>query len=706
MTLVWVAAAFILGVFIGFATLVPAWVLLTGLSSACLLLLLLRGHVYLRLTFLLLIPLLLGIGRSESARLHIGPGDLAYYNGRLVTLVGVVNAEPDVRDKGINYVIAVSGMQAGRGTARVTGQLELHTAPGQVLNEGDQIQLTGSLQTPVNSPQIPYKSILANRGIYSQMAFPRLFVTGHVSLGLVGLAGEIRQWIENSISQALPEPEASLLIAILIGSRSAQLGSLAPVLIHTGLIHLIAVSGIKIAIVAGTVNTALRRFLSRTPTLLLSTLTIFTYWLISGATVAGLRASIMWLLVFVAAYLGRPTFALVSLGLAASVMLAVTPALLWDTGFELTTLATASIVAFSPLLERLTSRLPTALAASISTTTAAQIGVLPVQILSFHIVSPVSLLTNAVVLPFIPLTMVVGFAMVIVPHAPLTEIAFSLVHVLVVVATWAARLPGTTQLTSIPLVASLAYYGLLSGLAILAWRIGTGRRRHVRGEWIFGLSVATLGLGIALHAPTSHNRLLFLTNGDALLTSHGQNVLIDGGASPSKLLSALGAALPFPNNHLDAVIDTDPRSKNVASLLQVVEHLRVGEVVDPGIEYPSQTYARWRAWLWSHRIPCLALRPGLALSGQSFSIHALAPDGLYSNPKDGAGALLITVGAKRALYLGPASPREQQDLPFQTNVTAETLITAAPVDPVFKAAVRYEHLVRPQAGSSLPLTGL
>ena len=214
---------------------------------------------------LLLVLALVGIGRAESARVRIGPGDVAYQNGATVTLTGTITAEPDVRDTGITYVVSADHLLHGTRAVPVTGQVEVHAAAGQIFEEGDRLQLTGLLSVPRNYGATPYRSILANRGIFSEMSFPRAMVIGHVSLGLLGVAEDVRQWIASRIDHALPEPEAALLIAIVVGGRSAQLGGLAPILIATGLIHLIAVSGLKIAIVAGTVSEAVRRSLPARP---------------------------------------------------------------------------------------------------------------------------------------------------------------------------------------------------------------------------------------------------------------------------------------------------------------------------------------------------------------------------------------------------------------------------------------------------------
>lgn len=142
----------------------------------------------------------------------------------------------------------------------------------------------------------------------------------------------------------------------------------------------------------------------------------------------------------------------------------------------------------------------------------------------------------------------------------------------------------------------------------------------------------------------------------------------------------------------------------MAALLEVAQHVRVGEVVDPGIEYPSQTYGRWRDWLASHGISVLTLRRGIILHGIDFSIVVLAPDGLYSNPKDGAGILLIRFGGKRGLYIGNASQKEQQDLPCQTSVRADAAISAVPIDATLRKASGFHELITPVAGEYILLS--
>ena len=704
MILAWLAAAFVAGMLAGGEVVLPGTPMVFVPAAGAMVLLILWPHARMRLALLVIVAFSAGACRFEMTRSTIGPRTLAFYNTREAAVTGVITSEPDIRDRVSYYVVMVDHV-AGKGISTpVSGQLQLQVASSQVFGAGDRVRLDGWLSAPVDSRGIPMRAILARRGILSEMSFPSASVTGHASLGLIGIAMDIRGSIASSIDGALPDPEATFLIAILIGSKTAQLGSLAPVLVQTGLIHLIAISGIKIAIVAGSVHAFLRRTMSKCPTLILSMTIVLGYWLVSGATVAGLRASIMWGLVFLAAYVGRPTFALVSLGIAATLMVTVSPQLLWDTGFELTTLATLSIVAFGPVFDRIFQFLPSIFRASLSTTTAAQVGILPLQLTSYGLMSPSSVVANGIVLPVIPLTMIVGFFTALFPQSPFATVSYGLVNSIIHFAEYISRLPlAWLSVGALPTAVSVAYYGLLVALALLAWKLPSRVAMPARGSIIVGLVVAIASLAPAAAAPAPPNELVFVANGAALISVDGHNVLVDGGTSQQALLMGLGESLPFSDREIDAIIDTDPESANVTSLRAVVNRYGLGVALDPGIEYASNTYGRWLDALEAKNCPVLSLRQGASIALGRMNITVLSPDRIYSNRRDGAGVIRITFEHRRILYIGPLSPRGQTDLPFRADVRARTVVSAVPITPSLLAATGAKHVILPLSGVRIPL---
>src|SRR3989344_4872045 len=146
----------------------------------------------------------------------------------------------------------------------------------------------------------------------------------------------------------------------------------------------------------------------------------------TGAAASAVRAAVMGILLLFALQVGRLYQIKNALILAGAIMVYLNPrVLVWDLGFQLSFAATLGLVYIEPILERWFSWgekddmmqakknffKKTARSAKIilATTLAAQIAVLPLLIINFGQLSLIAPLANILVLPFIPLTMLLGF---------------------------------------------------------------------------------------------------------------------------------------------------------------------------------------------------------------------------------------------------------------------------------------------------------
>lgn len=217
-----------------------------------------------------------------------------------------------------------------------------------------------------------------------------------------------RGYLEQGIAQLLPEPEASLLVGILLGSKRTLPEKFLQNLRDTGTLHIVVASGYNLSVVAGFLVSSLVWFVSRKKALILAFLGVVLYTLMVGAEPPVVRAAIMASLAFGAEYLGRMRDGLIALAVAAMTMLLILPLILFDIGFQLSFLATGGIILIHPLLrERKLFRLPL-LGEELATTLAAQAGVMPIILLNFGNFSFLSPLINALVLPLVPLLMNLG----------------------------------------------------------------------------------------------------------------------------------------------------------------------------------------------------------------------------------------------------------------------------------------------------------
>ena len=219
------------------------------------------------------------------------------------------------------------------------------------------------------------------------------------------------------LTRVLPEPEAGLAAGILIGLRDRVDREVAADFTTAGVSHVVAISGWNIAIVAAAVGAMAGR-LGRRRRAIVTAIAVVSYIVFAGASPSVLRAGAMAGVVLLARESGRSGRAAAALGLAAFLLLLAEPALVSDAGFQLSTLATAGLVAWAtPLtdrLDRLTrGRLPRWLSESLGVSLAAQAATLPVVLASFGRLALISPAVNLVVVPLVTPAMAAGLVALI-----------------------------------------------------------------------------------------------------------------------------------------------------------------------------------------------------------------------------------------------------------------------------------------------------
>jgi len=255
-----------------------------------------------------------------------------------------------------------------------------------------------------------------------------------------------RRRLEDIFSHLLPEPQASLLSGIVLGTRRQMPKNFRQNLQKTGTAHVVVASGYNISVVAGLLTFVILRFIKRQFALFLSFFGILAYTLMAGAEPPVSRAAIMGSLTFLAQFLGREKDALRTLFFAGGVMLLANPLILFDLGFQLSFLATAGILFLGPRLNGKIFRFP-GLGENLRTTLAAQAGVLPILLTNFGQISFLSPLVNVLVLPVIPIIMILGgiTAFLGLVWQPLAQIASWFAWVLLTyfikVVDWFGKLP-------------------------------------------------------------------------------------------------------------------------------------------------------------------------------------------------------------------------------------------------------------------------
>jgi competence protein ComEC len=303
------------------------------------------------------------------------------------------------------------------------------------------------------------------------------------------VAGSVRDGLRDACL-GLPGDERGLVPGLVLGDVSQMPLSLTSAFRVTGLAHLTAVSGANIAILLGTVLSAVRwTGLGRHSRAVICGAALLGFVVLVRPSPSVLRAAVMGAVVLVAGVTGRRSRALPAVSAAVLGLVVVDPFLARSPGFAMSVLATAAIVTVAPAwTARLSRSMPQPIAAAVAVPAAAQLACTPVIVATFGQLTPYAVLANLLAAPAVaPATLAgIGSALLAVP---LSALASSLAWLaglpaawLVLVARTGARLPGAglTWPTGLRGLALLA--ALIAGLAVAAWAVSRWLRRAILGR--------------------------------------------------------------------------------------------------------------------------------------------------------------------------------------------------------------------------------
>lgn len=154
----------------------------------------------------------------------------------------------------------------------------------------------------------------------------------------------LRHFISARIKERLPERVAGYMLALVTGERTTELTALHK---SAGTLHILAVSGFHVAMLAGLAGLLFRRGLAKV--LALSSLVWF-YVLLAGAPPGGMRAALMLQVWLFSLPLGRPSCAFNSVSVAGIILLLYEPWSFFDAGWRLSMLAALFLTASSRLI--------------------------------------------------------------------------------------------------------------------------------------------------------------------------------------------------------------------------------------------------------------------------------------------------------------------------------------------------------------------
>jgi competence protein ComEC len=319
------------------------------------------------------------------------------------------------KSKSYKALAALEAVQVKGSWERVEGKLLVYIKKDSLPNlaYGSQLLLTKPLQNIKNSGNpgaFNYQRYCAFQDIYHQVFLKQdefVLLPATENNRFQQRLFDIRFYVINTLKRYIhPAREAGVAEALLIGYRDDLDKDLVQAYSNTGVVHIIAISGLHLGLIYGVLVWLFSRF-KRTRTIKwLKPLTIlFVLWiftLVAGAAPSIVRSAVMFTCIVLAEVIDRRSSIYNTLAVSAFIMLCYNPFFLWDVGFQLSYAAVLSIIAFMKPVYNwfyFTNKIIDTLWKLNAVTISAQILTLPLILYYFHQFPNLFLITNFVAVP-------------------------------------------------------------------------------------------------------------------------------------------------------------------------------------------------------------------------------------------------------------------------------------------------------------------
>lgn len=589
--------------------------------------------------------------------------------------------------------IPASGKMAVRVNGHVLG-----------VDVGDSVRLFGQLTTPAgdrnpgqHDDRIRGRTerIICSLNVPYPDAITRL---KEATPGLATWIGRLRSRGLSQLDKFVGKKRGVLAGALLLGARDRLGPDRTEVFFRTGTIHLLAISGLHVGILAWAFFLVARTSSARSTSLAtLAGLTVI-YCLLTGMRPPVLRAAILVQVACIGLVWRRTVLAYNALAAAAIVVLILQPAALFRPGAQLSFLAVGTLiwlnlnrrVAEPDPLDRLIRRsrpwyrkagafLVERVSQLASAGGAIWLVTLPLVMYSFHLVSPISLLLNVVLAAPVAIALLSGFGVLLTGNSlkPVAAVFGMICDGSLWFVEWAAQcayeLPAAYFWVGGPSVHwCLVFY---FGLALLAFvPLARPTRMWSLALFMLWLAIPVSGQVISrIGWNSTELRCTFLAVG------HGTCVVMELPQDRVLLYDCGRMGIPKPGvrlvseylwhrgiAHIDAVVLSHADADHYNLLPGLMERFSVGQVITSHLMFqsPGPAVAHVRDAIISASIPIRFLQANDRLIVGSTIVRVLHPLAEGVDGSDNANSVVLEVehGRKKILLPGDLEMQGLEDV--------------------------------------------
>ncbi len=464
-----------------------------------------------------------------------------------------------------------------------------------------------------------------------------------------------------------------LLTALILGDKSSVDPEIREDFTDTGVIHVLAVSGLHVGYVL-LILMSVGKIL-RIPwgwDRLFIIIGLIAFCILTGGKPSVVRASIMAGLFILTPVVNRTGNLWNTIFLSAFLILMFDPLFIEDLGFILSYAAVASIILLYQFFQttlpesfriaNIKSKPTQFIFGLFLVSLSAQLGTLPITALHFDRIPIISLLANVVIVPIIGILVATGFTLMFLGWIPfISDLIGETAWLTTEIITWIAAQFSEVPFAYLPVHQlnwswAVGYYVILMSVILLC--LPTYRK--------YSLVTAMIWMSLWVIKPSSPNQLdvIFMDvgQGDATLVRfpNDKNMLIDGGQRFGNRDYGASVVIPVLNhfdiNRIDWMIMSHPHSDHIGGLISVIESVEVDSVYDSYLAMDSWTYTSLMDSLVSRNVGIRRPSPGDVIKiDEDVSILFFAPDSSTvskSHINDASIVIKLIYGETSFLFTG------------------------------------------------------
>ncbi len=386
----------------------------------------------------------------------------------------------------------------------------------------------------------------------------------------------LRESIRDIMVGILGEEYGGIAVALLTGDKSGITDEISDNFRTSGVSHLLAVSGLHISVLIGSLYWLLRRLaVPKVPRTVISSVFILFYIALSGFSTSIIRAGIMMLVMFIARIVNEHSDSLNSLGLAVF-LICLNPFAVTDISAQLTVTAVLGILLIYPKfgrIKKIKSKIIQYPLNTIALSVSVFISTFPSMLLFFGTVSTIGALINIVMVPLGEVALILSTILLMVFKIPFLEPVTAFLDSVVI------RLMVVITGDASSLYFAMADIGnfttaLITGVILIVFGVVflTGKKKYLKYATVFSLVMALCVSSVMAFTQRNSIKVRVISgyDTDAVIVYNNDGAVVIGVQDSSQYYTAHKIV---NSNGLDIVLLIDSASSTYSRKLAQMDNV-------------------------------------------------------------------------------------------------------------------------------------